>query len=155
MKKLLLSIIMIFVSGQFLFAGEKNAGFGCLIGSPLGLTGRIEIFNPHLIAFGIGDAEGEGFYLYTDYLHVFYRFPKVQSLSLLAGGGLAFHKYKKENKNDSNIDENRFEVRLPIAVEYIFEKVPVGISIHFDPCLRFTQDVDFNLRGGVGAQFYF
>ncbi len=133
----------------------RIAGFGCFIGSPLGLTARLDFLDPHRIAFGIGDAEGEGFYFFSDYLFTFYKFTKYQNLSLMAGGGLGIHKYKKDNRNNSDTDETRIEIRMPIAVEYIFEKVPVGLAVHFDPCLKITGDVDFNLRGGVGAQFYF
>ncbi|NMB63904.1 MAG: hypothetical protein GYA16_03445, partial [Spirochaetes bacterium] len=70
------------------------------------------------------------------------------------GVGAGFHDWEKDRKNDHE-EENRIDVRIPVGLEYTFTKVPVGIFIELVPALRIIPDVDFDIRGGLGARYYF
>ncbi|MDY6967906.1 MAG: hypothetical protein SVR08_04530 [Spirochaetota bacterium] len=122
-----------------------------------GSTGRVMLTDATAIDAGIGDAEGDGFYIYTDYKVDIYSFPDIEYLWLFSGVGFGFHKYKKEfdNPQKDDIDENRTEIRVPFGIAYDFGKLPFGVFFELIPAFQISPDVDFHFRGVLGARYYF
>ena len=140
-----------------LYADDSGFGIGFILGSPTGVTGRVMLTDATAIDAGIGDAEGDGFYIYTDYKVDIYSFPDIEYLWLFSGVGFGFHKYKKnfDNPQKDDIDENRTEIRVPFGIAYDFGKLPFGVFFEFIPALQISPDVDFHFRGVLGARYYF
>jgi len=68
-------------------------------------------------------------------------------------------------KGDRNLQINYFErveekddkfgIRIPVGIEYLFEKVSLGAFLELVPVLELTSDTDFDLEGGIGIRFFF
>ncbi len=135
-----------------------NFGLGFVLGDPSGITAKYYLGNDHAIAAGIGDAAGHGFYINVDYLKHFREIIPVPGMALYLGGGGAFHHYHRDRHGrvwDDEDEENRLETRLPFGINYVFKPVPVEVFLELVPALELVPDVDFRLRAGLGARYYF
>ncbi|HPA73771.1 MAG TPA: hypothetical protein PKY31_15985 [Spirochaetota bacterium] len=143
-----------------MMAGALSAanrfGAGIVLGDPSGLTGKLFISGSDAVDFGLGASAHDGFYLYADYLRHFAGVFPVGELALYlgAGGGFRNHDHDESDRHDHD-DENSLEVRVPIGVEYTVRQVPLGIFLELVPALELVPDVDFHLRGGLGARYFF
>ena len=158
MKRVIITTLFLFtLIPQYdkLYAQEKNIGVGFILGNPFGFTGKFFLDSQNAFDFGIGDPPGDGYYIYGDYLKHFSDIFTVKELLSYIGIGPGFHHYEKEYRNKEDEEENRLEARMPFGLEYLTPKVPLGIFLELVPSLRFVPDIDFHLRGGLGARFYF
>ncbi len=136
-------------------SAENTIGLGVILGDPSGITGKVFLNRNHAVDMGIGDPVGNGFYLYGDYLLHFPGAIPAPELVLYLGAGAGFHHWERHNKSRADDEENRIEARVPVGLEFMTPKVPVGIFIELVPALRISPDTDFDLRGGIGARYYF
>jgi len=113
------------------------------------------INHQHAVDAGIGDAAGDGFYLYGDYLLHFPGIIPVERFTLYLGGGAAFHNFEKNRRHEDDVDENRIEARMPVGVEFETPEIPLGIFLEIVPAMRLSPDVDFELRAGLGMRYFF
>jgi len=155
-------LFSVFICSVALTAGPVfaagNFGLGFVLGNPSGIAAKYFLSGDHAIAAGIGDAAGHGFYLNVDYLMHFHGIIPVPETALYLGGGGAFHHYHRDRHGriwDDEDEENRFETRMPFGVYYIFKPVPVEIFLELVPALEIVPDVDFRMRAGLGARYYF
>jgi hypothetical protein len=158
MKRVFIVISLVFLipaASVSLKAAEREFGFGFILGSPSGVTGKYFLNKSNAVDAGLGVAAGDGFYLYADYLMHFGGVFPVDNLDVYFGLGPGFHHYEKERKRDEDEDENRLEARLPVGLEYFIDKVPLGIFVEIAPALRIVPDIDFEIRGGIGLRYYF
>lgn len=130
---------------------RKPFGVGVIAGEPTGLTFKLMLNDNNAVDFGGGwETSGDDeIYLYADYLyHIndLITVPKGR-LPLYFGGGLRF--IDRENKHD------KFGVRIPVGVEYLFEGVALGAFAELVPVLNLNPDTDFDLEGGIGIRFFF
>lgn len=149
-----LVITVLFSSASFAI-GKNGIGVGFVLGDPSAITMKYFINDQHAVDAGIGDAAGDGFYLYGDYLLHFPGIIPVERFTLYLGGGAAFHNFEKERKHEDDIDENRIEVRMPVGVEFETPEIPLGIFLEIVPAMRLAPDVDFELRAGLGMRYFF
>lgn len=161
MKKIIIVISFIFLfiyQYKICFAlEEQDIGIGFILGNPFGFTGKWFLHSQDgqdAIDGGIGDPPGEGFYIYGDYLKHFSDIFTVKELLPYLGIGVGFHHYEKEYNTKDDEKENRLEARMPLGLEYLTPKVPLGIFFELVPALRFVPDIDFSIKGGLGARFY-
>ena len=147
------TIITGFLSSRLIASGSKF-GAGFILGSPSGLTGKLFISNAHAIDFGVGIVSDD-LYVYGDYLLHFSNVFPVANLAIYLGIGGGFHDYEKEHKFKEDEDENRLEVRGPLGLEYMIQKIPLGLFVEIVPAMRVVPDVDFGIRGGLGVRYYF
>ncbi len=152
MQKLLLHLSLFFIFSSSLFAAH-NFGAGFILGDPSGITAKFFMAQSDAIDIGLGES-ADDLYIYADYLRHFHGVFPISELVFYLGVGAGFHDWEKDNKNDHE-DENRIDVRIPVGLEYTFVKVPVGIFLELVPALRIIPDVDFEIRGGLGARYYF
>jgi hypothetical protein len=148
-------IILILAASGSLKAADREFGFGFILGSPSGVTGKLFLNKSSAVDAGLGVAAGDGFYLYADYLMHFGGVFPVDNLDVYFGLGPGFHRYEKEHKRNEDEEENRLEARLPVGLEYFIDKVPLGVFVEIAPALRVLPDIDFDFRGGIGLRYYF
>lgn len=132
-------------------AERKKWGIGVIAGQPSGFTLKYMLDDISAIDAGVGwsTSGDDEFTAYGDYLyHIYDLFGAAQGqLPLYFGGGLSF------TKRDARDD--KFGVRLPIGIEYMFKRVPLGAFAEVVPVLNVTPDTDFDLQGGIGIRFFF
>ena len=156
MKKITIPIMMfiflftLFMSGANA-AERKRIGLGVIAGEPTGLTGKFMLNDKTGIDGGVGwKTSGDSeFHIYADYLYHLYdilRVPQGQ-LPLYFGAGLRY--VDRENKDD------KFGVRIPLGIEYLFQNVSLGAFFELVPILNLTPDTDFDLEAGIGIRFFF
>lgn len=158
MRRLLYAVIfLIFVSLILLnnssFAAHK-VGIGVILGDPSGFTTKLFLTDSNAFDAGIGPSGDDGFYLYFDYLRIFRNLFPINELSLYLGAGVGLHHHDKETKHHDE-DELSLEARLPIGIAYLFRQIPLEIFLEIAPALEIIPDIDFDLRGGLGARYYF
>jgi hypothetical protein len=130
---------------------RKKIGLGVIAGEPTGLTGKFMFNNTTGIDAGVGwKTSGDNeFHIYGDYLYHLYdilRVPQGQ-LPLYFGAGL---RYVEREKKD-----NKFGVRIPLGIEYLFENISLGAFFELVPILNLTPDTEFDLEAGIGIRFFF
>lgn len=130
---------------------RKPFGAGVMAGEPTGLTFKFMLDDTHGVDFGGGwETSGDDeIYIYADYLYHLNDLITVPTgrLPLYFGGGLRFI--------DRDKRDDKFGVRIPIGVEYLFESVPLGAFAEAVPVLNLNPDTDFDLEGGIGIRFFF
>ena len=144
-------IIVVLLATSALAADGRTFGIGVIAGEPTGITGKYMLNETNAIDGGIGwETSGDNeFHIYGDYLFHIYDLITVKkgSLPVYFGGGL---RYVDRDKKD-----NKFGIRIPVGVEYLFEGVALGAFAELVPVLNLTPDTDFDLEGGIGIRFYF
>lgn len=135
-------------------AASNTFGIGFILGDPSGFTAKYFISGNDAIDAGIGPSGRDGFYLYADYLRHFRNVFPVSELSLYAGAGVGLHDHDEESKHHEE-DEVSLEARLLLGIAYTFSQVPIEVFLELAPALEFIPDIDFDLRGGLGARYYF
>ncbi len=154
-KYFLSAALLLMFATPGLAIGKYGIGVGFVLGDPSAITMKYFINEQHAFDVGIGEAGGDGFYLYGDYLLHFPTIIPVEKITLYLGGGIGFHDFEKDRKHKDDIDENRIEVRLPIGVEFETPRIPLGVFLEIAPAMRLAPDVDFGFRGGLGIRYYF
>ncbi len=156
MKRFLVSVVFIIAWASLTqFAEASNTfGIGFILGDPSGFTAKYFISGNDAIDAGIGPSGRDGFYLYADYLRHFRTLFPVSELSLYVGAGLGLHEHDEESKHHKE-DEVSLEARLPLGIAYTFRQVPIEVFLELAPALECIPDIDFDLRGGLGARYYF
>ena len=149
-KFFVIPLIVLFAANVFALE-RKTFGVGVIAGEPTGVTVKYMLDNKSAIDGGIGwETSGDNeFHIYADYLYHMYDLIKVPQgkLPLYFGGGIRF--VDREKKDD------KFGVRLPVGIEYLFENVSLGAFFELVPVLNLTPDTDFDLEGGIGIRFFF
>ncbi len=154
MKKcaLFLLLILFLATVTNAFADErKKFGIGVLAGIPSGITGKFMIDDVNAVDLGAGwRTSGDNeLYLYGDYLmHVYDLIPVTKGkLPMYFGAGLRY--IDREDHDD------KFGLRIPVGLEYLFEGVSLDAFFELVPVLNLSPDTDFDLEGGIGIRFFF
>jgi hypothetical protein len=147
----LLSSLIVFLATNTFAAETGKFGIGVIAGKPTGITGKYMIDNDSAIDAGIGwETSGDNeFHVYGDYLYHLYDLIKVKKgkLPLYFGGGIRF--VNRENR------DNKFGIRIPVGIEYLFGNLPLGAFLELAPVLDLTPDTEFDLEGGIGIRYFF
>lgn len=156
MKRFLIATSLIILTASFAHveAASNTFGIGFILGDPSGFTAKYFISGNDAIDAGIGPSGRDGFYLYADYLRHFRNLFPVSELSFYLGAGIGLHQHDEASKHHEE-DELSLEARLPLGIAYTFSKVPIEVFLELAPALEFIPDIDFDLRGGIGARYYF
>ncbi len=149
-KYLVIPLIVLLTADAFALEGKKF-GVGVIAGEPSGITVKYMLDAKSAIDGGIGwkTSGDDEFHIYADYLYHRYGLIKVRhgKLPLYFGGGF---RYVDREKKD-----NKFGVRIPVGVEYLFENISLGAFFELVPVLNLTPDTDFDLEGGIGIRYFF
>lgn len=125
-------------------------GAGLILGEPTGAS--LKYFLTETMA--VDAAIGWGFHHETDlYVHGDFLWHKSDLFSVPEGRlslycGVGARVKLREG-------EDRFGVRLPVGVSYMFEDTPVDIFAEVGPVLDFTPSVQGGFTAGIGARIWF
>jgi len=155
---LILAIPAVLVSSNLALAQERGVGLGVILGEPTGLSFKGWITKTSALDAGLAWSFGryDALHVHWDYLfHAFNVFPVQEGkLPMYFGIGGRF-KFGDESDTHSHHDENRVGIRIPLGLDYLFEKVPVDIFLELVPILDLAPASEFNFNAGLGARFFF
>jgi hypothetical protein len=124
-----------------------NLGVGLMLGEPTGVS--IKLWRNERSAFGIGAAwslaeRTEALHLHADYLlHSWFKDEENLAFYYGIGGRIIF------------ADDPTAGVRVPVGLNYVFQKIPFDVFIEAAPILDVTPDVELAGNGAVGIRYYF
>lgn len=166
--------ILLFLAGLILTIGlstqvnaqNGRAGIGLrMTPDGGGLTGKFFVdrnlaFEGQLNAGGLLGEEGESV---TAVALLQYHIPLPDpSWRIFFGGGAHMGSWNHDNRSrEGRFDDDDTEFIMGIdgigGVEYIFRKVPIGLSADFKPAINLVSDVDFFPHNmfGFSARYYF
>jgi len=144
-------VLIIFFATNALALERKTFGVGIIAGEPTGITIKYILDDKSAIDAGVGwETSGDNeFHIYGDYLYHMNDLIKVPhgKLPLYFGAGLRF--IDREKKKD------KFGIRIPVGIEYLFENVPLGAFFELVPILNLKPDTEFDFEAGIGIRFFF
>jgi hypothetical protein len=147
----LVALFCALLATSVMAADERTFGLGVIAGEPTGITGKYMLNASHAIDGGAGwKTSGDNeFHIYGDYLFHFHHLIAVKQgeLPFYVGGGL---RWVRRDKKD-----NKFGIRIPVGLEYLFGGNSLGAFAELVPVLNLKPDTDFDLEGGIGIRFYF
>jgi hypothetical protein len=169
-----LSIFVTFVTIVLLSSCESHAAgaslhsknhfaAGIVLGEPSGLTGKYMVESAQAIDGGIAFSFQNFFLFWADYV---WEFPAlfgqssdfVRRLTPYVGvGGIMLISTRAGNTlfGATAGSSLGLGLRVPFGVEYIFNKVPIGIYAEIAPGVGIIPGTFGFLFGGIGARYYF
>ena len=150
-KSLIILFLFILISTNALAFERKKFGIGVMAGDPTGITAKYMIDNNSGIDVAIGwETSGDNeFYVSADYLFHLYDLVKIpKGISpLYFGGGL--------RSIDRDKRDNKFGIRIPVGIEYLFFNDSIGAFGEIVPVLDLTPDTEFDFEFGIGIRYFF
>jgi len=131
-------------------AQDRGFGLGIIVGEPTGLSFKKWSGDTTAIGGAVAWSFGKKnvLHLHGDYLVHNFNLLKVEEdkLALYYGIGGRIKIIK---------DESRVGVRIPLGINYIFEKAPLDIFLEFVPLLDLVPSTNFELNGAIGIRYRF
>jgi len=131
-------------------AQDRGFGLGIIVGEPTGLSFKKWRSDTTAIGGAVAWSFGKEneLYLHGDYLvHNFHVFQvEKEKLAPYYGIGGRIKIVK---------DESRLGVRIPLGINYIFEKAPLDIFFEFVPLLDLVPSTNFEVNGAIGIRYLF
>jgi hypothetical protein len=135
-------------------AQDKSIGVGVILGEPIGVCGKWWITDAIAIdaAVAWSFVADESVQIHADALYHIFDVIKVKKgkLPLYAGVGARVNFEVNEDKN-----ENRFGIRFPVGIDYIFAERPFDIFFELVPILEVSPSTQFAFNADVGIRYYF
>ena len=130
-------------------AQDADFGLGIILGEPTGISLKKWTGTRTALDGGVGWSfeKEKKLHLHADYLVHDFNLIKVERGKLPVYYGLGL-RLKLE-------DKSRFGFRIPVGINYIFEKASLDIFFELVPMLDLVPDTDFRIGGGVGIRYYF
>ena len=131
------------------FSQSRGFGLGVILGEPTGINfkhwtgGNTALVGAAAWAFGREDS----FHLHLDWTFHNFRLIKAERHVLPFYYGFGF-RYKDEYKN-------RFGIRFPLGIIYMFDDAPVDIFLEIVPIFDLAPKTEVSFNGGIGARYYF
>ncbi|MEW6055217.1 MAG: hypothetical protein AB1540_01270 [Bdellovibrionota bacterium] len=143
-------------------AKSQDLGLGVMFGEPSGIT--LKSWNSPTTAFDLALSYSFfGFFeILGDYL---WHFPRVfksdQFIPYLGAGGVLFFDTSEPRSSNNRFfrsDTRRsvgFGVRVPVGIEFLPQKVPLGVFAEIAPGVGLAPSTFTFLDGSIGARYYF
>jgi hypothetical protein len=131
------------------FSQSRGFGLGVILGEPTGINfkhwtgGKTALVGAAAWAFG----RENSFHLHLDWTFHNFRLIKAERHVLPFYYGFGF-RYKDEHRD-------RFGIRFPLGIIYMFEDAPVDIFLEIVPIFDLAPKTEVSLNGGIGARYYF
>lgn len=131
------------------FGQGRGFGLGIILGEPTGINFKHWTGNNSALVGAAAWAFGRenAFHLHLDVILHKFRLIKAERHVIPFYYGVGF-RYKDERKD-------RFGIRFPIGIMYIFEDEPVDIFLEVVPIFELAPKTGLSLNGGIGARYYF
>jgi hypothetical protein len=129
----------------------RHFGAGLILGEPVGASLKYH-FNERMAvdgALGWSWRGQDNFHLHADFL---YHWPELipvgdGQLPVYVGGGFRWKLIDR--------DDDRFGLRIPAGIAYVFERIPVDVFCEAAPILDVTPKTRWEFTFGVGARYWF
>jgi hypothetical protein len=136
----------------------NDFGLGVIVGDPTGLSAKLWLDREQALDFGAAWALSgrDSFQFHMDYLYhrfdLFHMDESIGRMALYFGGGARF-RVVEERAGQSNQD--KFGIRVPIGVTYLFAKAPFDVFGEVAPILDLAPDTKLDMNVSIGGRFYF
>lgn len=143
----ILIVVVVFFCGTA-FARDRDLGMGIVLGDPTGLSvkkwlgGTYALDGAAAWAFGTKDS----LHLHVDLLYHSLEFFKVKKGKI--------HFYYGIGGRFKIGYEDRFGLRLPAGISYVFKKDPLDVFFEIVPVLDLAPDTNIDFNAGVGVRYY-
>jgi len=131
-------------------AKDHNFGIGLMGGDPVGVNAKFWFSNAIAadVAVGYSFLGPDGVQIHGDVLyHLFSIFDVNKgSMPIYLGVG---------SRLKFQTGDNKFGIRFPIGVEYIFDSAPIGIFAEAVPVLDLSPSTKAGFNGGAGIRWLF
>ena len=146
-------LVVVLFCGQAV-AQDKGIGVGVILGEPTGLSGKWWLTKTIAIdgAVAWSFADDEGIQLHADALYHQFDLLKVSKGQLPIYFGVGA-RIKFEVDDEDN--DNRFGIRFPVGIAYIFGETPLDIFFELVPILELAPGTRFAFNGAVGVRYFF
>lgn len=160
--------------GSLAFA-EGKLGAGFVLGGPTALSGKWFKTDEHAFDLQLAFFHDDYFLIYGDFLRHFpgqfnSREKFVRQLSPYVGVGPFFafanddhdHHHGVHHHHDhrpkyfeGTDDDFAFGVRVPFGIEWLWDKVPLGIGVEIAPGIVLVPHTDGVVHAGLTLRYYF
>lgn len=150
MKRSILFLMLIAMFFPFTaLAQDDDFGLGIILGEPTGISFKKWTGSQTAIdgAVAWSFSNEDSLHLHADYLIHNFNLIKVERGMLPVYYGLGL-RLKVE-------DRSIFGFRIPVGVNYIFDKASLDVFFELVPMLDLAPDTDFRIAGGIGIRYYF
>lgn len=163
-KKLLLTLSSIFFLAATLNTAhaqksENKVGLGLMVGEPTGIS--FKAWTSENTAFDAGLAWSVGRYdavnIHADYLwHNFGVFgDEIESGQLPVYYGIGGRIVFADDYPDQGDENVVLGARVPVGVNYLLEKNPIGFFLEVAPIVNIIPETDFDVDAALGVRYYF
>jgi hypothetical protein len=144
-------------------AGPGGLGLGIILGEPTGLCAKKWIGPDSAVdlAAAWSFRDDGSFQIHADYLRHTGRFSGEYRDRLLlyygVGGRFGFSHVDEGGRNERDSDEDDFRagIRIPLGVTWLFTGAPVDVFFEVVPIMDVAPATDLDLAGAVGGRYYF
>lgn len=159
MKKTVMLLVFILLTATAQ-AGQDGIGVGVILGEPTGVSVKNWLDTRTAVdaAAAWSFSGQDSFQLHADYLIHPIDLPKIPEIK----GQTTFYygvggRLKLQENDDHNSDNNddRLGLRLPIGLSLLLSAVPVEFFVELVPILDLVPDTEFELNAAIGARYYF
>ncbi len=161
MKKLIiitgLLVLVLFGSSR----AQGGFGLGIILGEPTGVSGKLWLSKTDAIdgAAAWSFESHEAFHLHLDYLMHSFNLIKVEKGKLPIyygiGGRIRFLNNDEGVDHGDGDDDIEIGLRIPVGLEYLFEKAPLDVFLEIAPILDLVPDTEASFNGGIGVRYFF
>lgn len=158
MKKIVLIFSVLALQST---ASAKGWGVGIVLGDPSALSAKYWMQSNKALDFGLGWDGSSNFHFFSDYLFHFpggldqMRIPAKLVPYVGIGALIKIYNDATKKRNDNNDSNLRLVARIPLGVEWLVQKFPLGVFIELVPGLRISPNTTSDFGAGIGARFYF
>lgn len=147
-------------------SNSRGFGLGIVLGEPTGLSAKLWLSGENALDFGLSFSFDDYLLLFSDYLFHFNgalgrssAFVSQLTPYVGVGGVLAFansgHYDKDRHFFRRTRDSVGFGVRIPVGIEWLAPRVPLGVFIELVPGLSLVPATSGFIEGGIGIRYYF
>lgn len=148
-------LILFYVVAPGAFAQDRGVGIGLMAGEPTGLSLKGWLTERAAWAGGVAWSfdRNTSFHLHGDYLLHRYDLLAVESgrLPLYYGIGARV----KFNDRYRRGRHTRTGIRIPVGVNYHFERAPVDLFLEVVPIMDVAPKTELSFNAAVGARVFF
>lgn len=153
MKKIIVFLTFFILINISVKAQESGFGIGLILGEPTGFSLKNWLSSTSAIDAGLGWSfvDNGSTHLHADYL--WHDFDVIKStegkvpLYVGVGGRIKF-------SNSEGAKDNRFGVRVPFGIAYLFRNAPVDIFLEVVPVMDLSPDTKLSFNSAIGARYY-
>ncbi|MEI8033609.1 MAG: hypothetical protein WCH05_09720 [Chlorobiaceae bacterium] len=149
LKALIASMTLLLLSLAPDAMARDGVGLGLIAGEPTGVSVKFWLDDRSAIdgALAVSLADNNPFQVHADYL--VHSSSSVGAASELKGSMPWYYGI------GGRIKDNRFGVRVPLGITYLFNSAPMDLFAEIVPILDVTPSTEFALNGALGLRYYF